>query len=64
MAIIRHDIQHNGQSKTDKQRSTEKTKDRAARTQLITEDELKFSGKVAGPLPHVALIVLLVLHMR
>jgi len=58
------DIQHNGHNKKDKQRSTEKTKDRAARTQLITEDELKCSGKVAGPPPHVTLIVLLVLHTR
>jgi len=33
--------------KKDKQRSTEKTKDRATKTLLKTEDELKCSGKVS-----------------
>jgi hypothetical protein len=56
------DRQHNGQKKKDKQRSTEKTKDRVARTQVKTEDELRCSGKVAGPPPHVTLIVLLLLQ--
>jgi len=43
----------------DLQNTTQKTKDRATRTPLKTESELRCSERVATPVPHVAPIVLL-----
>jgi hypothetical protein len=45
------DLQHNGQTKKDKQRSTKhthKTKDPVTRTPIKTGDELRCSGRVSS----------------